>query len=271
MLIGFWKSVRSVTVLYCIILLAFFGLSCSNGGGGSGNDSSSSEFSGNWSETDGDNGTFILDITLDGGNFFGTYDVVKLTNEGGSYSYTMSGTRNGNNYQGVDNRGRIFTFQIINNQLSGTYYDPDGGETGTYSSSINSGVPSDCIGSGTLVVLGEFCGDYILLNSDDACIEFPGVSDDDIEINVWTNAPRFGIEIESDEMLYSGATFDIQGDSFQIDFQSDIVFDCWPIHEIRATDGTVTVNTYGGGQLVGNFNITLENGDEIQGSFDVEY
>ena len=71
----------------------------------------------------------------------------------------------------------------------------------------------------------EFFSRKLLDGAMDALLRHD-VSDDDIEINVWTNAPRFGIEIESDEMLYSGATFDIQDDSFQIDFQSDIVPDC---------------------------------------------
>jgi len=71
-------------------------------------------------------------MTVDYSSFSGTYDVVKLTHEGGSYSYTISGTRVGNMYQGTDFRDREFTFQLDDsgNLITGSYLDPDGGETG---------------------------------------------------------------------------------------------------------------------------------------------
>ena len=87
-------------------------------------------FTGEWNETDGDEGTFTMTFTQTETTFIGTYDVVKETNEGGSYSYTISGTRNGNIYEGTDSRCRTFSFEIDNNTLSGSYYDPNGGETG---------------------------------------------------------------------------------------------------------------------------------------------
>jgi pimeloyl-ACP methyl ester carboxylesterase len=90
-------------------------------------------FCGTWSETDGDNGTFCISLNIYETIFNGKFDVTKLTNEGGSYIYTIAGTRAGNTYQGSDSRNRLFTFELTNNYsfVSGSYYDPDGGETGT--------------------------------------------------------------------------------------------------------------------------------------------
>jgi hypothetical protein len=95
--------------------------------------STSISFSGTWEETDGDYGTFTMSFTQTNTTFSGTYDVVKLSNEGGSDSYNISGTRNGNDYQGMDSRNRELTFILDNggNLISGSYYDPSGGETGT--------------------------------------------------------------------------------------------------------------------------------------------
>lgn len=87
-----------------------------------------------WYETDGDEGTLIFEFSQNDTNFNGTIDVVKLTNEGGNYSYTISGEITGNTYQGTDSRNRTYTFEIADETISGTYYDPDGGETGYFSS-----------------------------------------------------------------------------------------------------------------------------------------
>ncbi|MDB4442569.1 putative metal-binding motif-containing protein [bacterium] len=90
-------------------------------------------FCGTWSETDGDHGTFCMSLNISETTFNGKYDVTKLTHEGGSGTYTISGTRAGNIYQGDDSRGRQFTLELSNDYsfISGSYYDPDGGETGT--------------------------------------------------------------------------------------------------------------------------------------------
>lgn len=120
--------------------LEFSGIFCGLGGGKQGTSSASLtksdhptgllSYSGEWNETDGDEGTFIMKFIQTDISFIGTYDVVKNTYEGGSYSYTISGTRNGNSYEGIDSRGRTFSFEVNNNTLSGSYHDPDGGETG---------------------------------------------------------------------------------------------------------------------------------------------
>lgn len=101
-------------------------------------DGTTTSYSGEWNETDGDEGTFTMTFTQTETTFTGTYDVVKETNEGGSHSYTISGTRNGNSYDATDSRNRTFSFTIADNTLSGSYYDPNGGETGYLNSSSQS-------------------------------------------------------------------------------------------------------------------------------------
>jgi hypothetical protein len=90
-------------------------------------------FCGTWSETDGDQGTFCMSLNISETTFNGKYDATKSTNEGGSDTYPISGTRAGNGYEGSDSRDRSFTFELNNSYLlvSGSYYDPNGGETGT--------------------------------------------------------------------------------------------------------------------------------------------
>jgi len=90
-------------------------------------------FCGTWSETDGDYGNFCMSLNISETTFTGKYDTTKLTNEGGSDTHSISGTRAGNAYEGSDSRGRLFTLELNNSYsfVSGSYLDPDGGETGT--------------------------------------------------------------------------------------------------------------------------------------------
>ncbi|HPP79808.1 MAG TPA: hypothetical protein PLQ43_02815 [Deltaproteobacteria bacterium] len=88
-------------------------------------------YSGSWEETDGDYGIYTMTFTQTDTTFAGYFYRVKYTHEGGSDTYTISGTRVGNSYQGTDSRGRDFVFEIIGGTLRGTYYDPNGGETGS--------------------------------------------------------------------------------------------------------------------------------------------
>jgi len=132
--------------------LEFSGIFCGLGGGKQGTFSASLtksdhptgllSYSGEWNETDGDEGTFIMKFIQTDISFIGTYHVVKNTYEGGSYSYTISGKRNGNSYEGIDSRGRTFSFEVNNNTLSGSYHDPDGGETGQLNGIASNGILS---------------------------------------------------------------------------------------------------------------------------------
>jgi len=132
----------------------------------------------------------------------------------------------------------------------------------------------DCFfdGSGSLSISSaDFCDDVISLNSNNACVELPDADDDDIEIMARYNNGQIGIEIESDEDLTPGTIFDIVADGFDIEFQGELVDDCWGDDEIEATSGTVTIGIYTNQRLTGSFDITLENGDSLTGSFDVTY
>jgi hypothetical protein len=49
------------------------------------------------------------------------------------------------------------------------------------------------------------------------------------------------------------------------------VDDCLIEDEIKATSGDVAIHAYGDNILEGAFNITLENGDSLTGTFDVYF
>lgn len=91
---------------------------------------SSNLYTGDWDETDGDYGTFVMAFTQTETTFTGNYCVIEETNEEGSYCYSISGTREENVYEGTDSMDRTFDFEIDNENLSGSYYDPDEEVTG---------------------------------------------------------------------------------------------------------------------------------------------
>ncbi|NIS76485.1 MAG: hypothetical protein GTO00_02415, partial [Deltaproteobacteria bacterium] len=101
-------------------------------------------YSGVWYETDGDSGEFTTSFTQTDTSFDGTYFVVKHTGEGGTYIYSLSGSRSENSYRGTDSRGREFILDLrqhplgtADNLLVGSYFDPSGGERGSMRSTNN--------------------------------------------------------------------------------------------------------------------------------------
>ncbi|VGO15958.1 hypothetical protein PDESU_04547 [Pontiella desulfatans] len=129
MKIEWWKLARRGAMAAIIGCFAIGVIGCGDDDGTTESDAVTYYF--NWSETDGDEGEGSMTITVEGTTFSGTLEVTKFTNEGGTYTYGISGDLTATGLSGVDARGRSWNVVIDGASISGSYYDPDGGETGT--------------------------------------------------------------------------------------------------------------------------------------------
>jgi hypothetical protein len=129
MKIEWWKLARR-GAMAAIVACCVVGLTgCGDDDGEA--DSEAITYYFDWSETDGDEGEGSITITVSGTEFSGTLEVTKFTNEGGTYTYGISGDLTDTGFEGMDARGRTWTVEIDGTSITGSYYDPSGGETGT--------------------------------------------------------------------------------------------------------------------------------------------
>jgi hypothetical protein len=159
--------------------------------------------------------------------------------------------------------------------------------TGEYSGDSMDGVWTSTSGAGgtwwaersayapvpnTLSIEGELCSEVLSVDSLEACAmgDYEDSVLEDIEINTSYDGGWIGLEFETPELLSSGTTFEIPTDGFEIELQGTPVELCLGYQDLGAQSGTVTIVHYDGTSLIGSYDITLNNDDQISGSFSAE-
>jgi hypothetical protein len=209
-----------------------------------------------------------------GGEFYeGKYILVQDDNTLSFYKscgvFVCILTKTGNTVQGSNSDKTITgTVNSDNNEISGTWIDYN------YSTFrlVKVSNSTTFIGSGSLVIQGEYCNETINVNTTSVCAykEFENNGElDDFDIFAPHNNGWIGITIKTPELLASHTTFDIQWDNFRFKFAGTNVIGCHHDSGIDASSGTVTIDIYDGTRLKGSFAVVLDYGSNIAGSFDV--